>query len=332
MLIFKYIEDKDVFQTFYSKMLAKRLIHGNPFNSYLESQTISRLKQICGHEYTTKLARMFNDMAFSQELLTKYQESPQYEDYGFNFQVLILATGSWPISPSSTTFNIPPILLSPLISFEKFYTHKDQNPSHKLIWLMQFSKGVIRTTYLEDKSYTFESSAYQMGILLLFNDKDTLTVDDVQEATGLPDAQLKTTLWSLIKLKVLLTSPKNSKTITKKNKFKLNPQYTNKKKKVLINVTVRELTNKPEGEQQDNNQNSKIIEEDRKIHIQAAIIRIMKTRSQLNHVQLIGAVVDMLKGRFKPKIPLVKKCIDMLLERGYLSRVEGERDTFRYVA
>ncbi len=29
MVIFRYVEDKDVFQKFYSKMLAKRLVGGN---------------------------------------------------------------------------------------------------------------------------------------------------------------------------------------------------------------------------------------------------------------------------------------------------------------
>ena len=29
MVIFRYVEDKDVFQKFYSKMLAKRLVQGN---------------------------------------------------------------------------------------------------------------------------------------------------------------------------------------------------------------------------------------------------------------------------------------------------------------
>lgn len=36
MLVFKYIEDKDVFQTFYSKMLAKRLINSTSASEYLE--------------------------------------------------------------------------------------------------------------------------------------------------------------------------------------------------------------------------------------------------------------------------------------------------------
>jgi len=58
----------------------------------------------------------------------------------------------------------------------------------------------------------------------------------------------------------------------------------------------------------------------------------MKDRKKMNHVQLINAVVDQLKSRFKPKVPIIKKCIDMLMEKGYLNRIEGERDAFVYVA
>jgi len=168
-----------------------------------------------------------------------------------------------------------------------------------------------------------------MGILLLFNDIETITAEDIQIETQLSDVSLKTTLMALVKMKVLLISPKNSKGITKKNKFKLNPNFKNKKQRVMINIPVREINDVNDN---DNVEDNKNIEEDRKIHIQAAIVRVMKSRDQLNHVQLIGAVVDQLKSRFKPKIPVIKKSIDMLLEKGYLARVEAERDTFKYVA
>ncbi len=44
MVVFKYIEDKDVFQTFYSKMLAKRLIHATSASEDLEGVMIGKLK------------------------------------------------------------------------------------------------------------------------------------------------------------------------------------------------------------------------------------------------------------------------------------------------
>lgn len=42
--IFKYIDDKDVFQKFYSRMLAKRLIHQQSQSMDAEEAMINRLK------------------------------------------------------------------------------------------------------------------------------------------------------------------------------------------------------------------------------------------------------------------------------------------------
>lgn len=42
--IFKYIEDKDVYQKFYSRMLAKRLIHEQSINMDAEENMINKLK------------------------------------------------------------------------------------------------------------------------------------------------------------------------------------------------------------------------------------------------------------------------------------------------
>lgn len=44
--IFKYIDDKDVFQKFYSRMLAKRLIHQQTQSMDAEEAMINRLKQV----------------------------------------------------------------------------------------------------------------------------------------------------------------------------------------------------------------------------------------------------------------------------------------------
>ncbi len=46
LTIFKYVDDKDVFQKFYSKMLARRLIHGTSLSDDAESAMIGGLKQV----------------------------------------------------------------------------------------------------------------------------------------------------------------------------------------------------------------------------------------------------------------------------------------------
>lgn len=60
--IFKYITDKDVFQKFYSKMLAKRLIYSQYISLDAEETMINKLKAACGYEFTSKFHRMFTDI------------------------------------------------------------------------------------------------------------------------------------------------------------------------------------------------------------------------------------------------------------------------------
>ncbi len=58
MTIFKYIDDKDVFQKFYSKNLANRLVRSLSASDEAEGSMISKLKEACGYEYTSKLQKM----------------------------------------------------------------------------------------------------------------------------------------------------------------------------------------------------------------------------------------------------------------------------------
>lgn len=68
MIVFTYIEDKDVFQKFYSKALARRLVQQTSVSEDAESTMITKLKTTCGFEYTSKLQRMFLDINVSKSL------------------------------------------------------------------------------------------------------------------------------------------------------------------------------------------------------------------------------------------------------------------------
>jgi cullin 1 len=71
MEIFKFIDDKDVFQKFYQKKLSTRLVQGTSASDDSESSMISKLKEICGFEYTSKLQKMFTGKLLSANRVSK---------------------------------------------------------------------------------------------------------------------------------------------------------------------------------------------------------------------------------------------------------------------
>lgn len=72
--VFKYLDDKDVFQKFYSRNLGKRLIHQQSHSMDLEEAMINRLKQACGYEFTNKFHRMFTDISVAEDLNSKFTD------------------------------------------------------------------------------------------------------------------------------------------------------------------------------------------------------------------------------------------------------------------
>lgn len=95
--MFKYVEDKDVFQKFYSRMLAKRLVNFTSASDDAETSMIGKLKEACGFEYTNKLQRMFQDMQISKDLNDSYKEwndkNPGETQNGVDFSVQVFNLG-----------------------------------------------------------------------------------------------------------------------------------------------------------------------------------------------------------------------------------------------
>jgi len=94
----------------------------------------------------------------------------------------------------------------------------------------------------------------------------------------------------------------------------------------------------------------KTVDEDRKLVMQAIIVRIMKSRrvsllqpdsfsmmidtlvpQTMKNQALIQETITQLSTRFTPKVADIKKAIDNLIDKEYLERQEGSRDTFNYL-
>ncbi|EKD18714.1 uncharacterized protein L3040_002140 [Drepanopeziza brunnea f. sp. 'multigermtubi'] len=322
MTIFKYIEDKDVFQKFYSRMLARRLVHTSSSSDDAETSMISKLKEACGYEYTNKLQRMFQDIQISKDLNTGFKEfESKLAEPGdakpVDAAYSILGTGFWPLNPPNTEFTAPAEIAKAYERFTTFYSQKHNG--RKLTWLWQLCKGEVKANYAKNMKtpYTFQVSTYQMAVLLLFNEKDKNSYEDIFASTQLHADVLDPCLAIFLKAKVLTMSPDGEKPGPGKI-FALNYDFKSKKIRINLNIPVKSE------QKQEVDETHKTIEEDRKLLMQSAIVRIMKARKKMKHTQLVSECINQIKTRFIPKIPDIKKCIDILLEKEYLERLDDD--------
>ncbi|VDK87778.1 unnamed protein product [Dibothriocephalus latus] len=170
------MEDKDVFQKFYSNMLARRLVNGLSISDDTEVSMISRLKGACGFEYTTKLQRMFQDVGSSRDLNIKFSEylseNPTSQSLlkGVDFTIMVLSSNAWPFQ-AQTAFVIPPEIKQRTLQadkaaknlahcFEVFTTfYQQQHNGRKLSWCYHLSRGDVVTHYTKSR-YTFQVRYY----------------------------------------------------------------------------------------------------------------------------------------------------------------------------
>ncbi|TKR87745.1 hypothetical protein L596_012097 [Steinernema carpocapsae] len=77
MSVFVLIEDKDNYQKYYNKFLARRLLADLSVNDDSENGMISRMKQACGHDYTHVAVKMYTDIEGSKQLTSAFKEKPR---------------------------------------------------------------------------------------------------------------------------------------------------------------------------------------------------------------------------------------------------------------
>ncbi|XP_042314350.1 cullin-4A-like [Sceloporus undulatus] len=74
MIIFRFIHGKDVFEAFYKKDLAKRLLVGKSASVDAEKSMLSKLKHECVAAFTSKLEGMFKDMELSKDIMVQFKQ------------------------------------------------------------------------------------------------------------------------------------------------------------------------------------------------------------------------------------------------------------------
>ncbi|KAI8923153.1 Cullin [Entophlyctis helioformis] len=325
--LFKYIDDKDVFQKFYSRALAKRLIQSASISDDAEVGMISRLKAACGYEYTSKLQRMLTDITLSSDLSVLFKTfiDKSSSKLGLDFQINVLTTGSWPIMGGSMTeFQLPVELEQSAVQFSSFYSN--HYSGRRLTWLHHLSKGDVRYNG-NDKRYELSMTLYQMAVLLLFNDTATLTLQDIEAHTKIGKVELSRILKGFTDIKLLVWTDASNEGSTATASISVNDGFASKRTKIKIAAGGSAVEQK-----QENEATRKAVDEDRRLYLQACIVRIMKSRQELSHTMLVQEVINQSKARFSPSVAMIKRCIEQLIEKHYIDRQANERDRYVYVS
>eukprot|EP00170_Pyropia_yezoensis_P002645 contig_11091_g2649 len=323
MSLFRLIHGKDIFEAFYKKDLAKRLVHGKSASLDLEKMMISKLKTECGAN--NKLEGMFRDIEVSRETVRSFRtHARSVASLGasdVDLSVFVLTNAYWPHVPQAP-LRLPQTLSDLHDTFKQFYVGKHSR--RKLTWQYSNASTTVRARFpTADKLLSL--SLYQTVVLLLFNDADELSMEDISSATGLVDTDLHRTLLSLAcgKVRVLHKRPKGS-SVSKGDMFVWNKGFTHPQVRIKINaIQVKESA-------AEDQQTTERVFMERHFEIDAAIVRILKTRRTLTHANLIAELFAQL--RFPFKVGDLKKRIESLIEREYLERDANAPQTYHYLA
>lgn len=317
-----YIGDKDLYSEFYRKKLARRLIFDKSANDEHERSILTKLKQQCGGQFTSKMEGMLTDLTLARENQPKFQkylDDNAHAHPGIDLTVTVLTTGFWP-SYKSFDLNLPAEMVKCVEVFKEFY--QTQTKHRKLTWI--YSLGTCHLSgNFNARSVELIVTTYQGAALLLFNNAERLSYSEIKSQLNLSDEDIIRLLHSLacLKHKILIKEP-NTKSVTQSDYFHFNANFTDKSRKIKIPLPPVD-------------EKKKIIEDvdkDRRHTIDACIVRIMKSRKVLAHSQLVTECVEQLGPMFKPDFKAIKKRMEDLISREYLERDKNNPNMFRYLA
>ena len=341
IVLFRYVHGKDVFEAFYKKDLAKRLLLGRSGSIDAEKAMIARLKSECGAGFTQKLEGMFKDVQASRDTMAAYRESaPDQEKLrgsGMEMNVSVLTQSFWP-TYQQVQVNLPADMLLQQGVFKDFYLSK--HSGRRLHWHDSLGQCVLKVNFEGGKKEVV-TSLFQALVLLLFQEVDELPVAAVAQSTALEEGDLVRTVGSLCHRRAPLLrvrragrapGAEDSPAADESPGSRLDRDdvvvFNRGFKSAAYRVKVNNLQLKESTEEREATSDRVI--QDRQYQVDAAVVRIMKTRKTLSHVLLMNELVQQLKFTVRPAD--MKKRIESLIEREYLERDAQKASVYHYMA
>ncbi|KAI8522729.1 hypothetical protein RHMOL_Rhmol13G0019500 [Rhododendron molle] len=227
-----YISDKDLYAEFYRKKLSRRLLFDKSANDDHERIILTKLKQQCGGQFTSKMEGMVTDLTLARENQINFEEylgNNPNANPGIDFSVTVLTTGFWP-SYKSSDLSLPAEMVKCVEVFKEFYQTRTKH--RKLTWIYSLGTCNINGKFVP-RPIELIVGTYQAAALLLFNQSDRLSYSEIKTQLNLADDDLVRLLQSLScsKYKILIKEP-ISKTVTPNDNFEFNSKFTDKMRRI----------------------------------------------------------------------------------------------------
>ncbi|XP_074660838.1 cullin-5-like isoform X2 [Tubulanus polymorphus] len=342
LLVLKYVQNKDVFMRYHKAHLTRRLILDTSADNEKEENMVEWLREVgMPADYVNKLARMFQDIKVSEDLNLEFKEAQRNNNEGIadSINIKILNAGAWARSSDRVTVSLPMELEDYIPQVEEFYRQK--HSGRKLQWHHLMSNGIISFAN-EIGRFDLEVTTFQMAVLFAWNQrpKDRINYENLKLATGLPDTELRRTLWSLVafpklKRQVLLCDAgiKNPKDFSDSTQFWSNQEFAlikqgKPQKRGKINLIGRLQLATERAKEEDNEGIMQL----RILRVQEAIVKIMKMRKRITYAALQTELIDILKNMFLPSKKTIKEQIEWLIEHKYMRRAEDDNNMFIYMS
>lgn len=276
--------------------------------------------------------------------------------------VLVLNQLHWPPS-SGLGLRIPDLLKKSQELFHEYYMQNKE--SRKLTWAYGMSTIEMGANF-GGRNYTMKMSTCQGCILLLFNKRDVLTLDEIGNLLNVKRDEV----WEQIRpflfekkcrlFRTVAEDAINTGKGQKRSRSMMEGEDKNDHADdgecVEIDATAKLCLSRYAGRGLQVNEgfhsemtqinvpstveivdvatavSTKEAVADRNTQIDSVVVRVMKSEKRMTHVELSGQAIKLLSPYFQPDAHLLKSRIERLIELEYIRRDEEDARVYHYCA
>jgi cullin 3 len=275
---------------------------------------------------------MLADIVSGADLMTAWRQQDKWT--ADVFESRIMSTSMWS-NLQLVDLRLPDQMRQWTEVFGTFYASRFSG--RRLTWVHSQGSADVKAIF-RSGSVTLAVSTIQAVILVLFNEREELLMEEILKATNLDLGEAKRHILSLSanpKCRILSKTGQNNQ-LELTDAFSVNLDFESKtrhfKVPLLVEHATPEVTGGSTGDVDTGAGIEQVVQEDRKHLIEAAIVRVMKLKRQLDHNGLVVEVANHLGNRFLPSVQMIKERVENLIDREFIARDNDDVKLYYYVA